>query len=137
MEPAANAAEWGAKGSKGKIDGAVAAAIEVCAAQMGRPRIAAMKKDSPFMSMSMYVVGIMPPNQRYLEMKAIWDSCVQADIPVPEGVEEYFHGEDPDDTGIRIDISSSEWQSDCDGGLEVQVKDIPPGVETIRFVCSY
>ena len=67
-------------------------------------------------------------------MKAIWDACKIANIKLPSEVSEYF-GEDACNAGPTCDIKAYE---DPHGDyVSVAVKDIPKGVDTIRFKISY
>ena len=42
------------------------------------------------MSTSISFYGIKPPDEDYLKMKAVYDSCTEASIPVPDKVSEFF-----------------------------------------------
>ncbi len=93
------------------------------------------------MSMSTYVKGIIPPDETWLKMKAIYDSCIEADIEVPDKVMEFFDNEEPDNAGVVIDLGRRyicrKWQDDMSEGYELDVKDIPEGVQTLRFYNSW
>ena len=42
------------------------------------------------MGMSTHVVGFKPANAKWLNMKAIWDACQEAEIAVPDEVGDFF-----------------------------------------------
>lgn len=96
------------------------------------------------MSMSTHVKGIIPPDETWLKMKVIYDNCIDADIEVPDKVMEFFDYEEPDNSGVVIDLSTKqysnicrEWSDDMSSGYELDVKDIPEGVRTLRFYNSW
>jgi hypothetical protein len=57
--------------------------------------------------MSMYcgIVGIKPPDDKWKKMKAIWDSCMAADIEPPSDVYDYFGDYEPDEDGVTVSES--------------------------------
>ncbi len=89
------------------------------------------------MSTSWRAQGIRLPDERWQQMKAVYDACTAAGIDVPDEVMRFFNYEGPDPAGVVIDIPSREWKSDYYSGTEVDVADIPDGVRTIRFVISW
>lgn len=70
------------------------------------------------MSMSTHVTGFAPADGTWQKMKAAWDACETAGVPVPAEVEEFFGGE-------------------AGAGYEIDVAAIPPHVTTIRFYNSW
>lgn len=91
------------------------------------------------MGMSTHVIGFKPPDQKWKDMKAIWDTCNKADIEVPEDVGDFFGWEEPDVRGVETEIPMEEWQ-DIDGagmGYEIEVAKIPKGVKFLRFYNSW
>ena len=89
------------------------------------------------MSMSTYVTGFAPPDETWQKMKAIWDACETAQIPVPDEVEEFFGGEDPDPAGVEVKLPVREWHGEGEAGYELDVASIPPQVQVIRFYNSW
>jgi hypothetical protein len=94
------------------------------------------------MSTSTFVVGIMPADENYRKMSAVYNACTDAGIPVPDEVHDFFRGEKPDASGMVIDLDSwnkkgadiaREWSDDHYRGYEIDVARIPMGVKTIRF----
>ena len=92
------------------------------------------------MSMSMNIVGIVPPDDRWRKMKALAVACDAAAIDWPDEVYEYFEVEDVDDidpAGMEISLESArEWGGD-ECGYEIDVADIPAKVKTIRVYNSW
>lgn len=94
------------------------------------------------MGVSTYVVAIRPPDERWLKMKAVYDACIKANIPLPKEVENFFDGSPPDSVGVPIYLDTGscgvrEWQNDTADGLEVVLAELPLEVKILRFVNSY
>ena len=89
------------------------------------------------MSMSTYVRGIIPPDETWQAMKAVWDACTDADVTVPGEVLDFFGGEAPDALGVVTEIPSREYRTDMGQGFEVDLADVPEHVKTIRFWNSW
>ena len=93
------------------------------------------------MGMSSYVVFLRSKNNKhYQKMLKIRHACNDADIDVPDEVEDYFGG-DTDGYPLRVsakDVVKKYSNSDeCSDVLEIKVADIPEGVEVIQFINSY
>ncbi|MCP4569145.1 MAG: hypothetical protein GY841_16345 [FCB group bacterium] len=91
------------------------------------------------MGMSTSIVGIRPPGKKWKKMKAIYDSCKDGDIEVPEIVEEFFDYEEPDEKGVIIDLEdiAENWGSEYAEGFEIDTKKLPKDITVIRFYNSY
>jgi hypothetical protein len=90
---------------------------------------------------SLNVCGFRPPDEEWKKMKAIYDACVIASVPIPDEVDIFFDGEPPDETGISIDMEEKECCTDYDGdmreGFQIDLKKIPKNIRFIRFFVSY
>lgn len=91
------------------------------------------------MSMSTHVVGFVPPDAKWKKMKAAWDACTKAGVPVPEEVTEFFNYEAPDSNGVEIDIKEAvpQYRRDMCEGFDVDVSKLPKHVSVIRFYNSW
>lgn len=93
------------------------------------------------MSMSTYVIGFKPPDEKWKAMKKVWDACQAADIDTPKDVEEYFDGDEPDDAGVVVELRKhaccKEYGAEMQSGYEIDVTKLPKDVTIIRFVNSY
>jgi len=93
------------------------------------------------MSMSVFVWGIIPNDEKWKKMKKIYDACQDSDIDPPEEVLEYFDYEDPHPHGRRIDLT--EEPNNCAlkigevDGFEVDLSLVPEYVKIIRFENSW
>jgi len=87
------------------------------------------------MSMSTHVVAFRPPDERWHKMKAIYDACLLAHISIPDEVEDFFNGEEPDESGVEIDIDNilQEWGDDSRDGYQLELSRLPKEVTIIRF----
>lgn len=101
------------------------------------------------MSMSMHVVGYKPVDEKWREMKAVWDSCKEAGVAIPCAVDEFFGDRGPDNAGQEVEIEDgwgrdpiergivSEWSDDCRSGLQVDLTKLPKDVTVVRFYCAW
>ncbi len=89
------------------------------------------------MGMSTRVIGFTPPDETWRKMKAIWDSCKDAGVPIPLQVIDFFNDEEPNPNGVKVKLPVTEWKDDSSEGFELKVSDIPPHVHVIRFYNSW
>lgn len=93
------------------------------------------------MSMSTNIVAFRPADEEWVKMKAVWDACKTAGIPVPEKVLAFFGHEEPNEAGVVVDIQKTgaavEWNSGNSSGFEVDLTKIQKGVRFIRFYYSF
>lgn len=93
------------------------------------------------MGMNSHVIGFAPPDDKWKQMKAVWDACELAGVSAPPEVMEFFDGEDPDEQGISIDLEDddccSKYSAEMQDGFEIDIKKIPANVQFIRFYNSY
>jgi len=99
------------------------------------------------MSMSTHVVGFIPPDAKWRAMRDARDACLAAGVPVPEEVEDFFGGEEPDPCGREVDLTGlqiapgvSEWSDDYRQGYQVDLAELMaahPNVKVVRFYNSW
>ncbi len=94
------------------------------------------------MAMSTHVNGIKPPNDKWREMKAVYDACQAAGIAIPKDVSNYFGHSQPDEKGVllsqrELGDAVTEWDTEMQNGYEVDIAKLPKDVVIIRFVNSY
>jgi len=93
------------------------------------------------MGMSTHVIGIKPPDEVWKKMKAAWDACESAGVPIPESVVDFFDGETPDEAGVVLPLNRHEcvkrYNCDSQEGFEVDVSKLPVDVKIVRFVNSW
>lgn len=114
-------------------------AAEVLTAMKLTPEVVREKT----MSMSTHVYGLKLPDDKWKQMKAVWDACGAAGVGLPSSVEKFFQHETPDEKGwqlINLDQHpsvSTYTDEDMTSGFEVDVTKLPAGVTTIRFINSF
>jgi hypothetical protein len=72
-------------------------------------------------------------------MKAIYDSCMAAEISIPEEVEKFFNWERPDPAGVIINLDESHVEKSTDDAREfltVKLNTLNPNITAIRFCNS-
>lgn len=93
------------------------------------------------MSMSTSIVAFRPADDEWQRMKAVWDACQNAGIPMPEKIKEFFGHEEPNEEGVVVDIQATgaavEWNSGNSSGFEVDLKKIEKGVRFVRFYYTF
>lgn len=90
------------------------------------------------MSMSMRVVGLIPVDDRWRAMKAVWDSCLQLKIEPPVEVVNFFDGEYPEEENVvAVRVAVEKYKADMCEGFEVAIDTLPKDVTKIRFCCCW
>ena len=93
------------------------------------------------MGMHTHVVGFAPPDDKWKQMRAIYDSCSEAGVKVPEEVMEFFNWEEPVESGIKVDLEKhdcvSEYKAEMQSGYEIDLRKVPANVQFIRFYNSF
>ncbi len=91
--------------------------------------------------MSMHVKGFKAHDEKWLKMKAVYESCVEAKIPVPPEVCRFFNWDTPDDAGVTVEIKGTEackpFKDDMMSGFDIDLKKLPADLTHVRFYCSY
>lgn len=88
-------------------------------------------------SVSIHVIGFVPPDDRWRKMRAVYDSCRDAGLDIPAEVADFFDGQAPDDNGQEVDLPHRLWSDDSRSGIEIDVAALPPSVQIIRFYNSW
>lgn len=93
------------------------------------------------MSMMTTVTGFKPPDEKWKNMKAIWDSYEKAGLAVPDEIVLFFNDEPPDDLGVEVALQQteccSEYRSNDGQGVEIEISKLPKDVKIIRFYNSW
>lgn len=94
------------------------------------------------MGISLFVTAFKPADEKWFRMKAVWDACGAALVPIPKDVSDYFNGEAPDDSGVEVELvygrseALVEYSDDYRGGYEIALDKLPKDVKTIRvYLC--
>jgi len=89
------------------------------------------------MSITFSVIGFKPPDEKWKQMKAIYDSCEKANVATPKEVDEFFNYDPPSDNGVEVDLSLKKLAEDSEEGYLLKVSDIPKDVTLIKIFESY
>lgn len=93
------------------------------------------------MSMTMNIVGFKPPDERWKEMKRVWDSCMMAGVNMPEKVSDFFEGVILDNSGVRVELEEhvccKKYSEMGQSGYEIDVTKLPKDIKIVRFYNSY
>jgi hypothetical protein len=95
------------------------------------------------MGMNSYVEGFVPPDDAFKKMKKVYDTCVDANVEVPDEVWKFFNHEPPDEAGVSVNIDKYVTEvrpHDMAEGFEVDLERLTkemPHVKKVRFVNSY
>ena len=98
------------------------------------------------MSVSVVLRGICPPDEYWKKMKAIWDSCVAAQVTIPSEVAEFFGGTGPDSSGVVMKLGEGDtgyhkcvkiYKAEMCDGFEVDITKVPDHVTILRFYASF
>lgn len=95
------------------------------------------------MGMFTSIVGFKPPDDKWKKMKEVYQSCTNAEVPIPKEVDSFFNYEAPDDAGVTEQLKDSEAVSRYDNpdraesGIQVDLSKLPEGIKIIRFVNSW
>lgn len=93
------------------------------------------------MGMNSYIKGIKAPTPEFLKMYAVWKSCYEAGIDPPDSVTEFFEDEEPNESGILVNLADTdccqEYSADMENGCDIEIAKLPEGVTHIRFYNAY
>lgn len=93
------------------------------------------------MGMSTIVVGFKPPDERWKQMKKVYDACEEAGIKIPKEVGEFFGGSPPDPSGVEVNLrvhgALTRWEEEGADGYELHVDKLPKDVKIVRFYNSW
>lgn len=95
--------------------------------------------------MSTYLKGLRQPSDEWKKKRAAVKALVEAGEEVPDSLIAYF-GEpgiypkyilEDETKGLEVNIPSTKGNGRDEQWIEISVKDIPPGVDRIRFINSW
>jgi len=94
--------------------------------------------------MSGHLIGFRVPDENFENQKQVFIACVKARVSVPSETLKYFDNIEPYehnihliDSALTVKIPHHEYHADMEDGLEINVSEIPSGVQRIRFWNSY
>jgi hypothetical protein len=91
------------------------------------------------MGMSTSITGIKPADEKWTQMKAIWDACELANIDVPNEVGNFFDWEEPSELGVKVALKENHGVVELPGesGYQVDLKMLPKDIRYLKFENSW
>lgn len=92
------------------------------------------------MGMSTHVIGFRPVDDVWRKHEAVWKACKAAGVDPPAATRDFFDDQEPDDTGIEVNLGDAEreWDDgDMRAGIEVDLTKVPANVKVLRFYNSW
>lgn len=98
------------------------------------------------MSMSMHVEGVRPGDEKWRQMKAVYDACEAAGVDIPDEVSKFFDYGSPDEKGVVLELGTrygarheccALWDEGSREGFAIDVSKLPEDVKIVRFFCSW
>jgi hypothetical protein len=87
------------------------------------------------------IVGFAPPDDKWKQMRSVYDACSDAGVAVPSEVLEFFNHEEPSESGIKVELDNheccKEHKAEMEEGYEVDLRKVPANIQFIRFYVSY
>jgi hypothetical protein len=101
--------------------------------------ISTCSEGGAIMSMSTHIVAFRPADEKWLQMKSVYDACVNAGISIPKEVNQFFDYSTPDPVGVEVDVTeaANKWQDDSREGFEIDIRKLPKDVYILRFYNSW
>jgi len=85
------------------------------------------------MSLSINIVGIKKPDDKFHKMKDVFDACVNARVNVPSSVIEYFNDMKPNDNGVCVELPSHAIKKISELGREIDLNLIDKDITMIKI----
>lgn len=83
------------------------------------------------------VIGIIPADEKYNEMKAIYDACRKNKVRIPAEVDDFFDGCSPNGIGMEMSVPYTEGQTDGYSYITIDIQSLPENVRFIQFRLLY
>jgi hypothetical protein len=86
-------------------------------------------------SVDINISGIIPPDDKYRAMLALYRQCKALKVKIPPEVDEFFANGTPGDDGMEISIKGaiSGKGIEYEGGAIIHLDKLPPNVRSIRI----
>ena len=94
------------------------------------------------MSVSLFLTGFKPPDDKWKAMKQVYDACKAAGVDPPDAVLEFFNHEPPDDAGVAVRLNTrisidphpalTRLRIQGYSGSDIDLRKLPPDVTILR-----
>lgn len=91
------------------------------------------------MSLTLRIAVYRPRDEEFDNMKAAWNACQKAHIPIPKQVSDFFDGMDPNEMpGVEIDVTQClrRYETHDEAGFELDLQTLPSGSRYIRIAMT-
>lgn len=92
------------------------------------------------MGADLVIQGFKPPDEKWTQMKAVYDACKKANVGIPEQVDDFFAGEAPDAHGVYVSRkelkAAIEPMENADGYI-VDLRKLPAEITHLKVWNSY
>jgi hypothetical protein len=92
------------------------------------------------MSMSTSLIGIIPADEKFKKMAAVYKACEDVGVDIPSEVDDYFEDGRPNPKGIEVDLDNNDLAVKKLGGERgyfVDLTKLSPDIKYIEFVNSW
>lgn len=93
------------------------------------------------MGSNLIIEGIVPADEKFKKMLAVWNACENAGVKIPAKVYEFFNNVEPDIKGVIIDLYENEcisvYKKEMSSGFDIDLSKLPSNIKTIRVYNSY
>ena len=79
------------------------------------------------MAENFWILGFHPPNEKWQQMKKVWDACSEAEIEPPKDVSEFFDYSAPDERGVEVILAGYNGYPDAEKAEYRHVSCSPAG----------
>jgi len=92
------------------------------------------------MTAYLIISGIVPPDQKWEQMKTAYFACEGAGIPIPDEINDFFEHERPDSCGMVTYINEdretaiTEYSDENYSGYEIDISKLDPKFKKLRVV---
>jgi hypothetical protein len=87
------------------------------------------------MSNSISIQGVIPKDEKYKKMKAVWDACYEAGVALPEAVKRFFDYGALLEAGVQIPLNDHECcKKNPDTQVHtIEIDDLPKAIKIIHL----
>lgn len=87
------------------------------------------------------ITGIRPADEEHKKKLAAYKACKEANIKIPDELQEFFNYDEPNDLGTETDLTNERYydvlKEDYVDGCIIHLDLLPPSVKYIKFRKHY
>ncbi|MCP3966761.1 MAG: hypothetical protein GY718_10490 [Lentisphaerae bacterium] len=92
------------------------------------------------MGMSTHVEGVRVPDEKWEQMKEVWDACSKSGVEIPEEVKKYFDYIPPEGVVMFLGVNNGvhAWtDGDMRSGFQIEIAKLPANIKYVRVYNSW